>query len=102
VKIPREIWSAGARRLRSVVASARSARRGPRQLRSLRLLKGFFDRAKSKYDRLARYFLQLFLIHVEIRIDVLDVVVIFNRFQQADHLAGGRALQLDVVLRDHP
>ena len=51
--------------------------------------------------RLARYFFQKFLVDIEIGVDVLHVVVFFERFHQADHLARGRAFQLDVVLRNH-
>src|SRR5438270_1384775 len=50
---------------------------------------------------LSRHFFQLFLVNVKIRIYVLHVVLVLKRFQQADHLAGGGALQLDVILRHH-
>src|SRR4029077_15909353 len=50
---------------------------------------------------LPSYFFQKFLVDVEIRVDILHVVLIFKRFHQPDHLAGRRAFQLDVVLRNH-
>ena len=47
---------------------------------------------KNLFSCLAGDFLQLLLIDVEVRIDVLYVVLVFNGFQKADHLAGSRAL----------
>ena len=41
------------------------------------------------------------LVDVEVRVDVLYVVVLFEGFDQAHHLRGLRAGQLDVVLRNH-
>src|SRR5205807_9218400 len=41
-------------------------------------------------------------VDVEVRVDMLHVVVFFERLDQAHHLRGLRASQLDVVLRDHP
>src|SRR6185369_11946511 len=50
---------------------------------------------------LAGDFFQLGLIDVEVGVDVLDVVLIFEGFQQANHGGGLLAFQLHVVLRDH-
>ena len=50
---------------------------------------------------LARNFLQLLLVNVEVGVNTLHVVVVFDRFQQADHLVGSLSFQLDVILRDH-
>src|SRR5258708_1587774 len=51
---------------------------------------------------LTGYFFQLLLVYIEIRIHILHVVLIFQGLQQADHLVGGCAFELDVVLRNHP
>src|SRR6267142_386538 len=40
-------------------------------------------------------------VDIEVRVNMLHVVVFFERFHQANHLRGLRARQLDVVLRDH-
>ena len=46
-------------------------------------------------------FFQQLLIDIEVRVDVLHVIVVFERFDQANHLRGRRAFQLDVILRNH-
>src|SRR5258705_10149003 len=51
--------------------------------------------------KLADDFFQELLINVEVRVDVLHVVVVFERFDQPDHLRSLLALKLDVVLRNH-
>ena len=51
---------------------------------------------------LACYLFQLLLIDIEVRIHVLNIVLIFQRFQQPDHVASLMAFQLGVVLRHHP
>ncbi len=56
--------------------------------------------AKSKMTRLSRDFFQQLLVDVEVRVHVLHVVVLFERFHQADHRIGRRAFQLDVILRN--
>src|SRR5215469_1911960 len=50
---------------------------------------------------LTRNFLQDFLIDIEVGVDVLDIIVIFESLDQADHLSGLLAFELDIVLRDH-
>ncbi len=40
-------------------------------------------------------------VDVEVRVNLLHVVVVFHGFHQAQHLLGTTAFQLDVVLRDH-
>ncbi len=46
-------------------------------------------------------FFQELLIDVEVRVDVLHVVMIFERFHQANHRTRSRAFEFDVVLRNH-
>ena len=46
-------------------------------------------------------FFQRLLVNIEIGINVLNVVGIFQRFQQADHGIGSRAFQLHISLRNH-
>ncbi len=41
------------------------------------------------------------LFDVEVCVDVLNVFVVVEHVHQPDHLLGGFALELDVVLRDH-
>jgi len=50
---------------------------------------------------LAGYFLQLLLVHIKVGVDVLDVVVVFHRFQQTNHLVGGWPFEFDVILWNH-
>src|SRR3977135_3322470 len=50
---------------------------------------------------LASYFFQQLLVNVEIGVDVLHVVVLFERLHQPDHLSRGCAFEFDVVLRNH-
>jgi len=44
--------------------------------------------------------LHFFLVDVEVGVNVLDVVVIFEGFDHAHHLLGLRAAELDVILGD--
>ena len=41
------------------------------------------------------------LVDIEVRVDVLHVIVFFQRFHQPEHLLGLFAGQLDVVLGNH-
>src|ERR1700693_4987405 len=51
-------------------------------------------------EALARYRrLHFLLVDVEVRVDVLHVVVIFQRFDHPHHLLRLRPAQLDVILR---
>jgi hypothetical protein len=45
--------------------------------------------------------LNLRFVNVEVRVDMLHIIVFFESFYQPHHLGGLRARQLDVVLRDH-
>ncbi len=45
---------------------------------------------------LVGYFFHLRGIHIEVRIDILNVVVIFECFEQTDHRVGSGALKLGV------
>jgi len=49
----------------------------------------------------ARDFFQSLLVDVEVRMHVLHVFVIFERFHQADHLRRLLAFELDVGIRNH-
>src|SRR5271165_5107653 len=44
---------------------------------------------------------ELLRVHVEVRVDVLHVVIIFQRFQQPNALCGGRAFEFRVRRSDH-
>ena len=55
-------------------------------------------RARARY---LRQRLQLLLVDIEVGVDVLHVVVIFERFAQPQHAAGVLAFQLDQVLGHH-
>ena len=46
-------------------------------------------------------FLQQLLINIEICVDVLDIVMIFEHLEQADHSIGRLPFKLDVILRNH-
>src|SRR5580765_5094464 len=59
-------------------------------------------RLSSSFPRsLTSDFFEQFLIDVEICVHVLHVVLIFQSFEQSDHLCRCRSLELDVVLRNH-
>ena len=49
----------------------------------------------------ARNFFQSLLVDVEVRMHVLHVFAIFERFHQADHLRRLLSFQLDVGIRNH-
>jgi hypothetical protein len=51
--------------------------------------------------KLCRNFFQNLLINVEVRMNVLYVVVIFERLDQTDHRMSVVAFQLDEILRHH-
>jgi hypothetical protein len=48
--------------------------------------------------QLARDLFQKFLVDVEVGVDILHVVLVFERFHQPDHGVGRLSLQLDVIL----
>jgi hypothetical protein len=50
---------------------------------------------------LACNFLQQLLINIEICVDVLDIIMIFEHFEQSDHGIRRLPLKLDVILRNH-
>jgi hypothetical protein len=60
---------------------------------------GFGD--LDEEEQLSCHFLQQFLIYVEVGVDVLHVVVIFERLDQPNHRRGLMAFELDVILRNH-
>src|SRR5579862_13143 len=51
--------------------------------------------------RSPRHFLKQLLIDIEVGVNVLHIVMLFESFHQTDHRGGGRAFKLDVILRNH-
>lgn len=54
-----------------------------------------------KTKRLSRNFFQQFLIDVEVRVDVLHIVMLFEGLHEANHRVGLLTFQLDVSIGNH-
>src|SRR5437879_6166247 len=56
---------------------------------------------KSSTAQLARHFLQQLLVNIEVGVNVLHVILVFERFHEPNHSVGRLTFQLNVVLRNH-